>query len=109
MVIASGSHPSAVAVAAAVRRDDATRRRRLFFQRRDEALPASRVIEKSVNENQGVAVGIAPFEVMELETAHLEDAIPRAVHLESLLSGISTKSLDVPSQANTAMRLTTRL
>src|SRR5262249_17897741 len=108
VIIAAGADPAAVAVAAAVGRDDAPRRRVVILERVDEALPAARVIEKSVDQQQRLRRRIAPLEIMKLQAARIDRTLARRRHRTEFLSAASTKSWRSAFHTYAATRLTTR-
>ena len=109
MIIAAGADPAAFAMAAAIRRYDPERNRRFLLKACDERIPAVRLIEKTVDENDGSAGRrIAPFEIVEAQSLYIEKFIARDAHAVFLRKGDSRKSLFASDHVNAAIRLTLR-
>src|SRR5437879_8221928 len=72
IVISAGANPAAVAVAAAVGCDDPTHSVESLFQGRDQSPPAVREIEVAVDQQDRLAVGLAPFEIMNRQALRID-------------------------------------
>src|SRR3990167_11203787 len=74
-----------------------------------ERFPASGMVQKAVNEDERILCPFSPFEIVDLQSPHIDGVVSRALHSAQLfLKGISTKSFLSSDQAKAKIRLTIR-
>jgi hypothetical protein len=71
VVVPAGANPTAVAMAAAIGRNN-PKIRECFLKCTDERLPTPRLIEKAMNQDQGLGHPLSPFEVMERQAPDID-------------------------------------